>query len=85
MFVDFVVTRDHLPGIFIVDSKSGDFQHPDFMAIVKRTGASPAQVVFRFAIGIGILPLTGTTDPMHMAEDLGLFRPGTERRGSGPY
>ena len=30
-----------------------------------------AAVVFRFAIQIGMLPLTGTTDPRHMREDLG--------------
>ena len=33
-------------------------------------GATPAQVVFRFAIAVGMLPLTGTTDPQHMKEDL---------------
>ena len=41
-----------------------------FQEIVRRTGRTPAQVVFRFAIGIGMLPLTGTTDPAHMREDL---------------
>jgi diketogulonate reductase-like aldo/keto reductase len=36
----------------------------------RRTGRTPAQVVFRFAIQAGMLPLTGTTDPRHMEEDL---------------
>jgi diketogulonate reductase-like aldo/keto reductase len=31
---------------------------------------TPAQVVFSFARGIGILPLTGTTEAEHMMEDL---------------
>jgi diketogulonate reductase-like aldo/keto reductase len=35
-----------------------------------RRNASAAQVVFRFAQAVGMLPLTGTTDPAHMAEDL---------------
>jgi diketogulonate reductase-like aldo/keto reductase len=35
-----------------------------------RLRASPAQVVFRFAASVGILPLTGTSDPEHMAQDL---------------
>ena len=46
------------------------FHDPRFGAIVGRTGATPAQVVFRFALGIGMLPLTGTTDPVHMRQDL---------------
>jgi diketogulonate reductase-like aldo/keto reductase len=33
-------------------------------------GATPAQVVFRFALAVGMLPLTGTTDTRHMKEDL---------------
>ena len=57
-------------GFSLLTGNPDIFQHPDFIAIVKRTGATPAQVVFRFAIGMGILPLTGTTDPVHMAEDL---------------
>ena len=30
----------------------------------------PAQIVFRFAMQIGMLPLTGTTSRQHMKEDL---------------
>jgi diketogulonate reductase-like aldo/keto reductase len=39
-------------------------------AIAARLGATPAQVVFRFAQAVGMLPLTGTTDPEHMKQDL---------------
>ena len=39
--------------------------------IASRNNATPAQVVFRFSIAVGMLPLTGTSDPTHMAEDLG--------------
>jgi diketogulonate reductase-like aldo/keto reductase len=28
------------------------------------------QIIFRFAIDIGMLPLTGTTNPQHMQADL---------------
>ena len=41
-------------------------------AITKRLSRTPAQVVFRFALDVGMLPLTGTTDPGHMKEDLAL-------------
>ena len=32
--------------------------------------ASPAQVIFAFARAVGMLPLTGTSDPEHMRQDL---------------
>jgi diketogulonate reductase-like aldo/keto reductase len=38
--------------------------------IAAREGATPAQVVFRFARAVGMLPLTGTSDPEHMRQDL---------------
>jgi diketogulonate reductase-like aldo/keto reductase len=43
---------------------------PDMRAIAKRLGVGPAQVIFAFAMHIGMLPLTGTTNPQHMQEDL---------------
>jgi len=43
---------------------------PEIRAIAKRLGAGIAQVIFRFAMQIGMLPLTGTTNPQHMKEDL---------------
>jgi diketogulonate reductase-like aldo/keto reductase len=36
-----------------------------------RTGRSSAELVFRFAIEVGMLPLTGTSDVAHMRLDLG--------------
>lgn len=44
--------------------------HPDIGAIAKRETAGPAQVIFRFAQQIGMLPLTGTTNTQHMKADL---------------
>jgi diketogulonate reductase-like aldo/keto reductase len=38
--------------------------------IAARRSATRSQVVFRFALAVGMLPLTGTTDPEHMAQDL---------------
>jgi diketogulonate reductase-like aldo/keto reductase len=43
---------------------------PELRAIAKRFGTGPAQVVFAFAMHIGMLPLTGTTNSQHMKEDL---------------
>lgn len=39
----------------------------------QRLGRSPEQVVFRFALAVGMLPLTGTTSSEHMTEDLKVF------------
>jgi diketogulonate reductase-like aldo/keto reductase len=43
---------------------------PEIRAIAKRLGTGSAQIIFRFAMQIGMLPLTGTTNPQHMKEDL---------------
>ncbi len=43
---------------------------PEIRSIARRIHASPAQVIFRFAMQIGMLPLTGTTSEQHMKEDL---------------
>ena len=41
--------------------------------IAKRLGANPLQVIFRFAMQIGMLPLTGTTNEQHMKDDLAVL------------
>lgn len=42
-------------------------------AVAKRHGKTPAQVIFRYAMDLKILPLTGTTNPLHLREDLGVL------------
>jgi len=46
--------------------------NPKVGAIASRHGKTPSQIVFRFAQQVGMLPLTGTSDPMHMQQDLDL-------------
>jgi diketogulonate reductase-like aldo/keto reductase len=46
---------------------------PDVLRIAKRHGRSVSQIVFRFALEIGMLPLTGTSNPEHMRDDLDVF------------
>ncbi len=43
---------------------------PEIHALARRLNATIAQVVFGFAMQIGMLPLTGTTSEQHMQEDL---------------
>ena len=45
-------------------------QNPVVQDIAIGLGRTPEQVVFRFSIQKGILPLTGTTSELHMKEDL---------------
>ncbi|MBI2202484.1 MAG: aldo/keto reductase [Candidatus Rokubacteria bacterium] len=44
--------------------------HSLVRGIAARTKVTPAQVVFRFAQAVGMLPLTGTSDAEHMEQDL---------------
>jgi len=46
--------------------------HPEMARIAERHGRTTSQIVFRFAIDVGMIPLTGTTDANHMREDLGV-------------
>jgi diketogulonate reductase-like aldo/keto reductase len=46
---------------------------PRLTAIARRHGKTLPQVVFRFAIQLAMLPLTGTTDSLHMRQDLDVF------------
>lgn len=57
-------------GFSLLTANQGIFAEPSIRAIAKRLGAGLAQVVFRFAMEVGMLPLTGTTNPQHMKEDL---------------
>ncbi|MEJ7591000.1 MAG: aldo/keto reductase [Planctomycetaceae bacterium] len=46
---------------------------PELIRIAKRHGRTVSQIVFRFALDVGMLPLTGTTDADHMRMDLDVF------------
>ncbi|MBI4487715.1 MAG: aldo/keto reductase [Deltaproteobacteria bacterium] len=43
---------------------------PEIRTIAERLGTGSAQIIFRFATQMGMLPLTGTTSEQHMKEDL---------------
>lgn len=47
--------------------------HPEVFRIAKRHGHTVSQIVFRFALDVGMLPLTGTSDPAHMRDDLAVL------------
>jgi diketogulonate reductase-like aldo/keto reductase len=47
--------------------------HPEVVRIARRHGRTVSQVVFRFSLDVGMMPLTGTTNPEHMRDDLAVF------------
>jgi diketogulonate reductase-like aldo/keto reductase len=57
-------------GFSLLTANPEVLQHPLVGRIAARLEATPAQVVFRFARAVGMLPLTGTTDAVHMKQDL---------------
>ena len=57
-------------GFSLLTANREVFIDPDIRAMAARYGVGIAQIVFRFAMQIGMLPLTGTTNPQHMKEDL---------------
>jgi diketogulonate reductase-like aldo/keto reductase len=45
-------------------------RHPAVVSLAEEHQASAAQVIFTFARAVGMLPLTGTSNPEHMQQDL---------------
>lgn len=57
-------------GFSLLTANRSVLDRPEVRDIAARHGRTPAQVIFRFALDAGMIPLTGTTDPRHMAQDL---------------
>ncbi len=69
------ICKDHniiYQGFSLLTANQDIWADPELRAIAQRVEAGPAQVIFRFAQQIGMLPLTGTTDQDHMKEDIGI-------------
>jgi diketogulonate reductase-like aldo/keto reductase len=60
-------------GFSLLTANRAVLAHPELARIAKRHGRTVAQIVFRFALDVGMMPLTGTTDPGHMRDDLEVF------------
>jgi diketogulonate reductase-like aldo/keto reductase len=57
-------------GFSLLTANMEVLRHPLVTGLAARSKVTPAQIVFRFALSAGILPLTGTSDPEHMKQDL---------------
>ena len=47
--------------------------HPEIARLARRHNRTIPQIIFRFALDVGMIPLTGTTDAEHMQADLAVF------------
>jgi diketogulonate reductase-like aldo/keto reductase len=60
-------------GFSLLTANRHVLEHPAIREIAAQYGKSVAQVIFRFALQLGMIPLTGTTDPVHMRQDLEVY------------
>ncbi|MGZ3774235.1 MAG: aldo/keto reductase family protein [Pseudobdellovibrionaceae bacterium] len=54
----------------VFDNETEKIIHPKIQSILKETGKTMQQVIFRFAQQIGMIPVVGTRSVEHMKEDL---------------
>jgi diketogulonate reductase-like aldo/keto reductase len=57
-------------GFSLMTANRKAMAHPELSRIAERHGRTVSQIIFRFALEMGIVPLTGTTDIDHMRADL---------------
>ena len=60
-------------GFSLLTANRAALASPELVRIAARHGRSAAQVVFRFALEVGMVALTGTTDAGHMRDDLAVL------------
>jgi diketogulonate reductase-like aldo/keto reductase len=60
-------------GFSLITANRDTLAHREMTRIAKSHGRTVNQIVFRFTLDVGMLPLTGTTDAKHMREDLEVF------------
>ena len=60
-------------GFSLLTANQDVIAHPELAQIAKRHGRTTSQIVFRFALDVGMLPLTGTSNAAHMRADLDVF------------
>jgi diketogulonate reductase-like aldo/keto reductase len=60
-------------GFSLLTANARELASPAVVRAAQRAGRTAAQVVFRFALQVGMLPLTGSSSPAHLREDLACF------------
>jgi len=67
------ICRDHgitYQGFSLLTANRNVVRHPIVVSVARRLGVQAEQVIFKFAMQVGMVPLTGTKDAVHMREDL---------------
>jgi diketogulonate reductase-like aldo/keto reductase len=70
------VCREHdilYQGFSLLTANLGVLRTADVQRIAKQHRRTIAQIIFRFALQVGMIALTGTTDAHHMHDDLAAF------------
>lgn len=57
----------------LLTANRAELHTPTARRLAARHGITVPQLVFRFALQVGMVPLTGTTDREHMREDLAVY------------
>ena len=60
-------------GFSLLTANRKAMAHAELARIAERHGRTITQIVFRFALDVGMIPLTGTTNSDHMQSDLDVF------------
>lgn len=60
-------------GFSLLTGNRDVMSRPELVDIARRHGRTVSQIIFRFALDVGMLPLTGTTNSHHMQSDLDVF------------
>lgn len=60
-------------GFSLLTANRPALSRPELAKIANRHDRTASQIIFRFAIDAGMVPLTGTTSIAHMREDLDVF------------
>ena len=61
-------------GFSLLTANPDIVNHPEISSLAEKYEVMPAQIIFKFAIQIGINPLTGTTSQEHMTADLNIAK-----------
>ena len=60
-------------GFSLLTANERALNRPEIYSIISRRDITLAQAVFRFALQVGIIPITGTCSQSHMLQDLAVY------------
>lgn len=60
-------------GFSLLTANQFELSQAEIQSLTRKHQCSLPQLVFRFALQLGMLPLTGTSSPEHMREDLAVY------------